>query len=375
METRIDRIEVAARVRKAASADVQGLARSIEAEGLINPVMLRQLPDGRVRLVAGLHRLEAFKLLGRGTIPNVWMPLSGDDALDDCTQDILECDENTDRAGLPEAVRMLFTSKRAAATARRASLRKVAQAKARMEEARAATKAAKARHEKAEAKAEADAARKEVARAEAACQALAPDSIANGIKSGADVPNLPRGVLDEVAKEMGLAKQTVNTDLVAVRYFGEDILTLASDIQLHEDGTGTKPAYTTRGELAALRKLKEEHKSAYEGVIASWRKAVETKGHGAQRPSLVLAKLAMREADLLKQESRTTVLGGLGRLQEEVAKASSALGDAYSTAKSLGSKITLKGTAGDIRAMREKLGLIQRLVNDLKAEHKVVGKN
>ncbi len=365
----IDRIEIGTRVRKASSAEVEGLARSIELEGLIHPVMLRQLRDGRIRLVAGLHRVEAFKQLKKPEIPCVWMPLTGDDRIDDCTEEVLECAENLDRAGLPEAVRMLFTNKLASAIARRSSVRSIGKAKVRMAEAKAATAAAVDRHAKAKAREEYKNAHKSLERAEEV-EVKVSASTSSGGELRTD--RLPKGVLDEVSAEMGVAKMTISNDLASVRYFGQDILTLASDIQLHFDGAGPKPVYTTRGELAALRTLKEEHKAAYEEVIASWRKAAETKGSGSQRPSLVLAKIAMRAADLKKQESRSTVIGALDRLQQEISAANKALADAYSTAATLSKLVTLKSIPTDIRAMRDKLDGNRRFLTSLKEAHKEV---
>jgi len=47
------------------------LASSIKEHGLINPILVRLLPGGSYRLVAGERRLRSFKLLGRKTIPAV----------------------------------------------------------------------------------------------------------------------------------------------------------------------------------------------------------------------------------------------------------------------------------------------------------------
>lgn len=358
---RIDRIQIGQRVRGAGSADVAALARSIELEGLIHPIMVRQLKDGTVRLVAGLHRLDAFKFLKRIDIPCVWMALTGDDAIDDCTQDIIECDENLARAGLDEGMRALFTSKRTLATVRRSGIRKRAAATERMEQARAATKAAKDKAAKEKARAEYQNAHKSLEKLSAGL--AAPEA------NLAD--KLPAGALDEVAAEMGVSRTTVKSDLATVRTFGEEVLKLAASLQLHVDGTGPRPNYTTRGELSALKTLKDEHPSRYEEVVNSWRTSVETKKPGAKRPTLVLADLAMREADRKKQASRNTVLGGLERAQQEVAKANSALADAYSSFASLKSLgLNTKNVPSDIRAMREKLDLIRRLLADLKQAQK-----
>jgi len=47
------------------------LASSIKEHGLINPIMVRLLPGGSYRLVAGERRLRAFRLLGRKSIPAI----------------------------------------------------------------------------------------------------------------------------------------------------------------------------------------------------------------------------------------------------------------------------------------------------------------
>ena len=63
-ERRIAEIVVGKRHRRELG-DVASLARSIEQNGLLHPVVIRR--DGR--LIAGERRLEAFKLLGRTEIP------------------------------------------------------------------------------------------------------------------------------------------------------------------------------------------------------------------------------------------------------------------------------------------------------------------
>lgn len=47
----------------------EALARMIEVQGLLQPILVRAQPDGRYRLIAGLHRLRACKLLGWQSIP------------------------------------------------------------------------------------------------------------------------------------------------------------------------------------------------------------------------------------------------------------------------------------------------------------------
>ena len=60
----LNRIRVGRRFRKALG-DLRVLAESVEAVGLLHPVVVT--PQGR--LVAGRRRLEAVKLLGWRTVP------------------------------------------------------------------------------------------------------------------------------------------------------------------------------------------------------------------------------------------------------------------------------------------------------------------
>lgn len=57
------------RARAFDPAWAEALARMIAVQGLLQPILVRAMPDGRYALVAGLHRLRAFGLLGRGSIP------------------------------------------------------------------------------------------------------------------------------------------------------------------------------------------------------------------------------------------------------------------------------------------------------------------
>jgi len=58
----------AARARELDPVWVEALAKIIDAQGLINPVTLREV-SGRLVLVSGYHRLAAFRHLKRETIP------------------------------------------------------------------------------------------------------------------------------------------------------------------------------------------------------------------------------------------------------------------------------------------------------------------
>lgn len=90
MKVRIDEIKVNPGRRTALENDIEELAFSISEIGLLNPITL----TGDYTLVAGLHRLEAVKLLGwtevECTITN----------LDGLTTELAELDENFVRTNL-----------------------------------------------------------------------------------------------------------------------------------------------------------------------------------------------------------------------------------------------------------------------------------
>ena len=89
----INEITVSPGRREAAPGDVKELADSILELGLINPVMV----DQSYTLIAGLHRLEAMKLLGRTEIECTVSDLAGLQA------ELAEIDENFIRKDLSDA--------------------------------------------------------------------------------------------------------------------------------------------------------------------------------------------------------------------------------------------------------------------------------
>lgn len=67
----VNDIDVGERLR-AIDADWVGmLAASIEARGLINPITVGPMRDGRYPLIAGAHRLAAVKKIGAPTVPAI----------------------------------------------------------------------------------------------------------------------------------------------------------------------------------------------------------------------------------------------------------------------------------------------------------------
>lgn len=62
-EIEVSSIEVGDRVRKDLG-DIEELARNIKDIGLLNPITVREIGNGKYDLVAGERRLEACKVLG-----------------------------------------------------------------------------------------------------------------------------------------------------------------------------------------------------------------------------------------------------------------------------------------------------------------------
>lgn len=88
----INKIKVGANRREALAEDVKALSKSIAEVGMMNPITV----DANHNLVAGLHRLEAAKLLGWTEIEcNVCK-------LDELHAELAEIDENVVRTGLSD---------------------------------------------------------------------------------------------------------------------------------------------------------------------------------------------------------------------------------------------------------------------------------
>lgn len=107
----IDRINDDDRLRPVDDAWVTALAESIRDHGLEQPIVVRPTPlsdDGAYALVAGCHRLAAFRLLGREEIPAIVRELTVDEAR------LVEIDENLMRRELDPLDRAVFLAERKA---------------------------------------------------------------------------------------------------------------------------------------------------------------------------------------------------------------------------------------------------------------------
>ena len=69
-------IELGVRQRPIDDTTVQDLARSIEHQGLLQPIGVKLPPTGTdtYALIFGAHRLRAFQVLGRTHIPAYVLP-------------------------------------------------------------------------------------------------------------------------------------------------------------------------------------------------------------------------------------------------------------------------------------------------------------
>ena len=80
VEIEVDRIKPSRfRLRELDEAVVEELAKSIEANGLLQPIMVKPIGEG-YELTFGLHRLEACKRLGWRKIPSIVKAISSEDA-------------------------------------------------------------------------------------------------------------------------------------------------------------------------------------------------------------------------------------------------------------------------------------------------------
>lgn len=95
----IENIEVPARKREADPEVVKTLAASMEKIGLRTPITIRSNDDSMAILVAGLHRLEAAKLLGWEKIDCFVLDC------DEIEAELWEISENLHRAGLTKEQR------------------------------------------------------------------------------------------------------------------------------------------------------------------------------------------------------------------------------------------------------------------------------
>lgn len=87
---KLNDVVIEARLRKVDMAKVKELAESIKEIGLINPIVL----SADNKLLAGMHRYEAYKMLGMDEIPCLHM------TADTLHQELIEIDENLVRADL-----------------------------------------------------------------------------------------------------------------------------------------------------------------------------------------------------------------------------------------------------------------------------------
>lgn len=357
----IDQIEVGERVRQADPREVALIAASMADVGQINPITVLDLGDAKYRLVAGLHRLQAAHSLGWATIGTTQQHLTGDAELDELTAQAIECDENLQRGTLEEGMRALFTSKRAEVTAKLKAKKNLIEARERKAKADAQVKASADKKAKAEARKELQNAIHASNRAAEMHEKLLAVFSTTEDETANTTYNLPRDTIKEVAKIAGLAPVTISADLTTVRTFGKEVLSLADRIQLHVDGKGTTAKYTSRGELNALKRLKEEYPKEYEIVVNSWRKRVNEGKGAAMRPSTRLAEIAAREASDKRADQANTIDGALEKLAQACSDAKKLIASARASANTASTGLNLKNIPGELRIVNEKLEAIRSL--------------
>jgi N6-adenosine-specific RNA methylase IME4 len=93
------------RARSIDVAHVHALVRSISAVGLLEPVIMRHSGEG-FEVMAGLHRVAAFRELGRETVPTIIQDV------DDLTAELVLIDENLCRHDLSPAERAMAVTRR-----------------------------------------------------------------------------------------------------------------------------------------------------------------------------------------------------------------------------------------------------------------------
>ncbi|AZV77914.1 chromosome partitioning protein ParB [Parasedimentitalea marina] len=106
-EIPLDDIDTSNRLRPVSETAVKSLTHSIETQGLMSEIQVRKVKKtGKLRLIAGGHRMAAFRALGRDVIPaKVW----------DCTDDwadLAEIDDNLAHAELNTLDLAVFLARR-----------------------------------------------------------------------------------------------------------------------------------------------------------------------------------------------------------------------------------------------------------------------
>ncbi|HQU16666.1 MAG TPA: ParB N-terminal domain-containing protein [Gammaproteobacteria bacterium] len=103
----LDMIDDTDRLRPVDPAWARVIAASIEEQGQITPIDVAVADrDGRHKLIAGAHRMQAVRILGRRTIQAIVSDVSAEQA------QLREIDENLARADLNDLDRAIFLGRR-----------------------------------------------------------------------------------------------------------------------------------------------------------------------------------------------------------------------------------------------------------------------
>lgn len=105
-DIRVADIETGQRLRQIDEAQVGRLENSILEVGLLNPITVYAIDEVMFGLVAGAHRLEAYKRTGHDEIPATVVEFS------DLERQLAECDENLCGSRLSPVEEALFLQRR-----------------------------------------------------------------------------------------------------------------------------------------------------------------------------------------------------------------------------------------------------------------------
>ena len=311
----IDAIRIGKRLRDAdtKSSEYRALLADIDANGLIQPIVLFKLGNNAPRLVAGLHRLTALKSLGTKQLEHgkhfVWLDTTDMTPRRAVLQyKLTEASENLRRIELPARLRKLFINrqeklcfrivgenKRSAQSALDAN--KLASDKAAVE--------AKAKAKRNPSRENVDAAtRAEAARVKAAMAARRNEEAYATLSSGRVeevVTRIPNGVRDEVEKLTGLSRGELANISYATRHLYSFIS--PDDLSAHRIA---KLIDETPGQYRILESLAVPSSKAYHDGLRDWCDRIRA-GKGVELPDQLKENIKNKNAEAAKLEAQKDV--------------------------------------------------------------------
>ena len=366
MKLLISDIHIGERLRETRAAVVEAIVKSFETEGQLTPILVR-LDGPKPQLVAGVHRIEAAKLIGWTHIEAHQIDLSSMSAeLADLTCQIAEVDENVVRGGLDMAQTTLFIDARLELTDRRIKLRKTEgektasiQANEKRAEALAAVRAAKTKTEKSAARERlraADRERKAALARRVRAENSATEKTANGEKT---VARLANDVTEAVSKELSLPLSVIRNARYYTKAIGRETLRNMSGTTL-----ARKSEFLA---LIRLKKVSPADAETFERTLALTCAHLRTKKPGppatyAFSPAARLKMITQEERRNAKAEELLTDAGKMTHLCEKVSAASRLMNDAVVVWWKL--PVELRNKYKDIERIAARLDECQQLVKN-----------